>query len=152
MQLILFIGAQASGKSTFYKQHFADSYIRLNLDMLKTRHREQLLFDACLQAKQNLVIDNTNPTVEDRARYIVPAQAARFQIIAYYFDSDLNAAIARNAKRTGKANIPEVGVRATFKKLQAPHYAEGFAEIYRVQINPNGGFNCQLIPKENHEI
>ena len=62
MQLLLFCGVQASGKSSYYKAHFADTHIRLNLDMLRTRHREALLFHACLQAKQPCVIDNTNPT------------------------------------------------------------------------------------------
>ena len=43
MQLIIFMGLQASGKSTFYREKFIDTHIRLNLDMLKTRHREQIL-------------------------------------------------------------------------------------------------------------
>jgi predicted ABC-type ATPase len=67
MQLILFIGLQGSGKSTFYQRQFADTHVRINLDMLKTRRRERLLFDACLSAKQPAVIDNTNPTPVDRS-------------------------------------------------------------------------------------
>ena len=39
MEIIILMGIQASGKSTFYRQKFADSHIRINLDMLKTRHR-----------------------------------------------------------------------------------------------------------------
>ncbi len=62
MEAIIFIGLQASGKSSFYKEKFIDTHIRINLDMLKTRYREKVLFDACLKAKQPLVIDNTNPT------------------------------------------------------------------------------------------
>ena len=61
MELIIFIGCQASGKSTFFKRYFSDTHIRLNLDMLKTRHRERILFQACLAAKQKCVVDNTNP-------------------------------------------------------------------------------------------
>ena len=38
MQLIIFVGLQSSGKSTFYLDKFIDSHIRLNLDMLKTRN------------------------------------------------------------------------------------------------------------------
>lgn len=151
MQLVLFIGAQATGKSTFYKQNFADTHIRLNLDMLKTRHREQCLFQACLQAKQALVIDNTNPTAADRARYIVPARAAHFRVCAYYFISDLPSALARNATRTGKACIPEVGIRATFKKLEPPEYTEDFDEIYHIYLRENGDFDCHKI-ENNHEI
>ena len=34
--------------------------------MLKTRHRERILFNACLTAKQAVAIDNTNPALGDR--------------------------------------------------------------------------------------
>ena len=79
--------------STFYRTHFADSHIRLNLDMLKTRHREHLLLEAMLEAKQPFVVDNTNPIPEDRARYILPAKAAKFGIVGYYFKSQASQAI-----------------------------------------------------------
>lgn len=52
MQGVIFIGLQASGKYTFYAARFAKTHLRLNLDMLKTRHREKILFSVCLQAKQ----------------------------------------------------------------------------------------------------
>lgn len=70
MEMILFIGGQAAGKSTFYQQHFRDTHVRINLDMLRTRHREAILLEACLRMKQPFVVDNTNPTPEDRQRYI----------------------------------------------------------------------------------
>lgn len=85
MQLIIFIGIQASGKSTFYQHYFYHTHLRINLDMLKTRHREKLIFEACLASKTKCVIDNTNVSAEDRARYIHQAKQAGFQIIAYYF-------------------------------------------------------------------
>jgi len=39
MEAIIFIGIQATGKSTFYKDNFFKTHIRINLDMLKTRKR-----------------------------------------------------------------------------------------------------------------
>jgi predicted kinase len=48
---IIFVGIQATGKSTFFKERFFDTHVRINLDMLKTRHREETLFNACLEAK-----------------------------------------------------------------------------------------------------
>lgn len=85
MELILFIGIQAVGKSTFYQQRFFNTHIRINLDMLKTRHREQILVKACLAAQQPFIIDNTNVTRKERARYITLAKAAHFRVIGYYF-------------------------------------------------------------------
>ena len=138
MQLLLFCGVQASGKSSYYKAHFADTHIRLNLDMLRTRHREALLFHACLQAKQPCVIDNTNPTAAARAKYLTPA-------LAYYFETPLADALARNATRSGKARIPERGIIATYKQLEPPTLAEGFTAIYRVRLDPQHGYLTEKI-------
>ena len=141
MQLIIFSGVQASGKSTFYKQYFYTTHLRLNLDMLKTRHRENILFEAALASKTKLVIDNTNPDRESRARYIQRAIDAGFEVIAYYFETDLDSTLARNRLRQGKANIPEAGVRATKKKIQVPQCNEGFTEIFKVKIIAQGEFS-----------
>ena len=79
MEAVIFIGLQASGKSSFYRDRFINTHIRLNLDMLKTRHREKLLFHACLEAKQPVVIDNTNPSKSDRLRYIPLGKEHQFK-------------------------------------------------------------------------
>ena len=141
MQLIIFTGVQASGKSTFYMLNLYHSHLRINLDMLKTRYRENIIFEAGLVSKTKMVIDNTNPTQADRARYIQRARDAGFDVIAYYFDTDLASALERNSYREGKANIPEVGVRATYKKLEIPCYEEGFTEIFKLKIIADGEFS-----------
>ena len=145
MQLILLCGVQASGKSTFYQQYFSTTHLRLNLDMLKTRHRENILFEAALASKTKMVIDNTNPNIEARSRYIQRALAAGFEVITYYFSTDLKSTLQRNNQRLGKANIPEVGVRATYKKLQIPTLAEGFQAIYQVKIIGNDEFSIHIL-------
>ena len=141
MQLIIFTGIQASGKSTFYQQYFSSTHLRINLDMLKTRHRESIIFEAGLASKTKMVIDNTNPDDESRARYIQRAKDAGFEVIAYYFETDLSSALKRNNQRKGKAYVPEIGVRATYKKIQVPHLNEGFSEIFQVQIIHHGEFS-----------
>ena len=140
MEAIIFIGVQGSGKSTFCRQRFYDTHIRINLDMLRTKNRENLLLSACLEAKQNFVIDKTNPTAEARKQYISQAKAHHFRVIGYYFQSKLEDALARNAQRTGKAKIDERGVRGVYSKLELPTFAEGFDELYYVWINENNEF------------
>ena len=141
MQLIIFTGVQASGKSTFYMLNLYHSHLRINLDMLKTRHRENMIFEAGLASKTKMVIDNTNPDREARARYIQRAVDAGFEVIAYYFETDLDSTLVRNRQRQGKANIPEAGVRATYKKIQIPQCNEGFTEIFKVKIIAQGEFS-----------
>ncbi|HWE94100.1 MAG TPA: hypothetical protein VG269_09070 [Tepidisphaeraceae bacterium] len=42
MEAVIFCGVQGSGKSTFFRERFFDTHLRLNLDMLRTRHRGTL--------------------------------------------------------------------------------------------------------------
>lgn len=140
MQAIIFTGIQASGKSTFYSQHFFLTHIRINLDMLKTRHREKRLLETCLEIGQQFVVDNTNPTVEDRKRYIEPARERKFQVIGYYFESKINDSIQRDRNRTPKQQVPEKGIRGTYAKLVIPQYEEGFDKLYYVRILPERKF------------
>ena len=140
MEAVIFVGVQGSGKSTFYREKFFDTHVRINLDMLRTRQREQLLFAACLDAHQPLVIDNTNPLPTDRQRYIAAARAAGFRVIAYFFDTPLKDALRRNHQRAGKQKVPIPAVAGTFRKLQQPTLAEGFDAIFRVSVSPDGSF------------
>lgn len=134
------MGLQASGKSTFYKERFFDTHVRINLDMLRTRRRERLLLHTCIEMKQRFVVDNTNPTSAQRAGYIAQARAAGFAIAGYYFDSSVRECIARNNMREEAARIPVMGIYATAKKLQVPTLAEGFDALYYVRIEGGGGF------------
>lgn len=133
MECVILIGIPASGKSTFCKETLYQTHIRINLDMLKTRHREQLLVKALLQAKQPFVVDNTNPTADDRRKYIQPAKEHHFRVVGYYFEPNYKESVIRNEARTGKEKVPEVGIASVMKKLQPPELAEGFDELYRVR-------------------
>lgn len=143
MEAVIFIGIQGSGKSTFFKERFVDSHIRINLDMLRTRHRENLIFEACLGAKQSFVIDNTNLTREAREKYIIKAKIYSFKIKGYYFQADLKRAIERNNCREGKARIPEKGLVGAFKRLQLPQLSEGFDELFYVSIGEENQFRIE---------
>ncbi len=143
MEAVILIGIQASGKSTFYRQRFEDTHVRINLDMLKTRHREHILVEACIAAKQPFVVDNTNVTVSDRARYIALAKAAKFRVIGYYFQSPLRDSFLRNRQRATRKVIPEKGIAATYRRLQLPSFAEGFDKIYNVTLSAPDVFTVQ---------
>jgi predicted kinase len=140
MESVILIGIQGSGKSTFCRNLFYDTHLRINLDMLKTRHREALFLKACLEGKQKFVVDNTNITVADRRRYIVPAKNAGFSVIGYYFSSRLEEALARNRQRMGKSRIPDAGIAAMYKRLELPRKDEGFDRLYNVRISETGEF------------
>lgn len=139
-EAVIFVGVQGSGKSTFYRERFFDTHVRINLDMLRTRPREQLLLTACLAGKQPFVIDNTNRLPSDRARYIGPARQAGFRVVAYFFETALRDAIRRNKERAVKQRVPVPAIAGTFRKLQVPILEEGFDAVYKVTISPDGAF------------
>ncbi|MDU1889250.1 MAG: hypothetical protein E6767_01050 [Dysgonomonas sp.] len=135
MEAILFCGIQATGKSSFYKKNFFRTHVHISLDLLKTRYRESRFIDLCIETNQKFVIDNTNPAIIDRAGYIAKIKQAKYKLIGYYFQSKIEEAIERNNNRIGKERIPEIGVRATYNKLELPSLDEGFGELYYVELN-----------------
>ena len=143
MEAVIFIGIQGTGKSSFYQEQFFRTHVRLNSDMLKTPHRLRLLFNACLEARQPFVLDNTNVTKKVRAEFIAGSNAAGFRVVGYYFRSDIASALARNSGRIGLARIPDRGVLGTYKNLEIPERNEGFDALYYVQIDPSGKFQVE---------
>lgn len=148
MQLMLFTGIPASGKSLFYKQRFADTHVRINLDMLRTRHRESILYRACLEGKAQMVVDNTNLTRAARADYIRRARLNYFSIHGYFFDADVEEALQRNGTRTGMARVPEVAILTASKTLEPPSYDEGYDQLSVVRIKAGSfvveEFACEI--------
>ena len=132
MQTIIFIGIQGSGKTTFYAKRFLKTHLRISLDMLKTRNKERQFVQLCLATGQKFVVDNTNPTIAERKKYIEAAKEARFEVIGYYFNTPLAEALERNSRRLGKEAVSAIGIRATAKKLQLPVYEEGFDTLFEV--------------------
>ena len=141
MEAIVFCGIQGTGKSTFYKERFFATHVRINLDMLRTRNREDILLHACLAAQQPFVADNTNLTREQRGRYARLGAAAGFRAVLYYFESKVADALARNAARPEPFRVPELGVRGAFAKLQVPARDEGFDQMCFVRTDGAGGFD-----------
>jgi predicted kinase len=148
MEMIVFSGIQGAGKSTFFHQRFASSHVRLSLDVVRTRNREDILLFACLAAQQPCVIDNTNPTANQRARYAAIGKAAGFRTVLYFFDVDLEQGLARNAGRSEAERIPEIGVRGTFAKLERPTMAENFDQIFLVKLSPENVWATEELRSE----
>ena len=131
--MAIMMGLQGSGKSTFYIKQLSKDYVHVNLDTLKMRRRERLLMDACFAEEKSFAVDNTNPTKEDRARYIALARANGYRVVGYFMESKIKDCIARNAMREEAARIPEKAIAATSNKLEIPSFEEGFDELYFVK-------------------
>jgi predicted kinase len=141
VEAVIFIGLQGSGKTTFYQQRFAQSHGHVSLDAQKTRGQEQNRVNELIRDRQSFVVDNTNATVKERQRYIIPSKTAGYTVIGYYFDCPIADCLKRNQLRSGKGRIPPVGLYATRKRMQPPTLAEGFDHLFVVRVHPNA-FEC----------
>lgn len=150
MQVVILMGIQGSGKSTFYRKRFSDTHVRINLDMLRTRHRERTLFEACLACDQHVVIDNTNPTAADRARYIGPAKVVGAEITGYYFSSRVSEAMRRNVEREAAQRVPEKAILGTAGRFELPALSEGFEALFYVTCKGPGEFSVEDWNDEVH--
>jgi predicted kinase len=139
MEAVIFTGLQASGKSSFYKERFFTTHVRISLDLLRTKNRERVFLRACLETQQRFVVDKTNPTSEQRAVYIEAARAAGFRVISYYFQSSIEDCLRRNAQRCDGERVPDKGIAGTYSQLQIPSIDEGFDEMWYVRLE-NGLF------------
>ncbi len=144
-ECLVFVGLQASGKTSFYKARFASTHDHVSKDNfpnVRRRDARQLaLVDAALRAGRSVVIDNTNATPAERGPVIALARSLGARVVAYYFESTRPESLGRNRRREGKARVPDVAILATAKRLVPPTLAEGFEQVYRVRLTDAGTFD-----------
>jgi predicted kinase len=143
MEAVLLCGVQGSGKTTLYRDRFIDTHVRVSMDLLRTRPREEAFVNLCLQTQQRFVVDNTNPTAAERRRYIVPAKAAGFRVIGYLVEVDAAEALARNEEREPGRRVPPSGTMGTARRLVRPAPEEGFDELWYATAAPGGGWRVE---------
>jgi predicted kinase len=144
MDLVVFVGLQGSGKSTFYRSRLAATHLLVSKDMLRNNpnreRRQRELVATALARGESVVVDNTNPAPVDRAPLVEIGRSFGARVVCYYFESKLEACRERNAAREGRARVPEAGLRATARRLEVPSRDEGFDEMYYVRIAADGEF------------
>ena len=79
MEAVILCGVQGSGKTTLYRDRFLETHARISMDLLRTRAREAAFLQICLETRMPFVVDNTNPTVAERARYLGAGAGGRLQ-------------------------------------------------------------------------
>ena len=139
MELDVFVGLQASGKSTFFHERFAEIHQHVSKDLFphnrNKNSRQEHLLRAALSAGRSVVVDNTNPTPEDRRALVRIGHEHGAKVLGYYFDASVSECLRRNEMREGKARVPDVAIYSTAKKLVAPSIEEGFDELLCVRLN-----------------
>ena len=127
MEAVILCGVQGSGKTTLYRDRFAATHEHVSLDALGTRAREAALLAECLEHCRPFVVDNTNPTAADRARYVDAAREAGFKVVGYLVEGD------------GRSlHVGPGTAAATARRFVRPAPEEGFDELWHAAPAPDG--------------
>ena len=133
LELVVMVGLQGSGKSTWVREHLPATHVVVSKDHWPhARHREarqRRTVDDALAAGCRVVVDNTNVSPHDRAPLIEIARARSAEVRAVYLDVPLSVCLARNADRVGCARVPVIGVYATQNRMVPPALDEGFDRV-----------------------
>src|SRR5579875_1854977 len=151
MEIVVLCGVPGSGKSTLSRTMFSD-YVRINLDTLRTRHREDVAISQAISRQRSMVIDNTNVTSRVRRKYIEIARKHGFRVRAVCLVCPPSLAISRNSKRKGtKEYVPVSAIMRYYRIFEIPTKEEGFDSVEFVlqmpeEMQANAKWNGVAIP------
>ena len=137
------VGLQGAGKTTWVARHLAGTHVVVSKDhwprARRREARQRRLVAELLAEGRSVVVDNTNPSPEDRAPLIAAARAAGVPVRAVWVDTPAEVALARNEARTGADRVPPVGIFATRARFVPPVPGEGFDRVDVVHGDDGAG-------------
>jgi predicted kinase len=148
---VIFVGLPAAGKSTLFRERFAATHRHISKDLWPNSSgreaRQQKLIAETLALGESVVIDNTSPSIAERAPLIALAREHGARIVGYFFDVATRVAVARNAERSGRSKVPNVAIFTAAKRLVPPTYAEGYDELFRVTVAEDRSLLVTELPR-----
>ena len=128
--VVIMVGYQGSGKSTFAAKHFGDRYTILQGDILKTEAKMTKHLKLELGAGNSVVLDATNPSIKKRAVFIKIAKDNGARVRIVHIASTIEEALMNNAKRDKP--IPKIAFYLFRKHYEQPTIEEGVEEVITV--------------------
>ena len=144
MEAVILCGVQGAGKTTLYRDRFLETHVRVAMDLLRTRAREEAFVRLCLARAPALRRRRHQP----HARRPPPLRRAgargrlphRSATSSRSTDAE---ALARNAARAGRRRVPAGALVGTGRRLLRPTPEEGFDELWHATAAPDGGWRIE---------
>ncbi|KAJ8280237.1 hypothetical protein GJAV_G00052180 [Gymnothorax javanicus] len=143
-EVIVAVGFPASGKSTFFQKHVVPKgYEYVNRDTLGSWQNCVSACERALKEGRSVAVDNTNPDLESRKRYVDVCQKMGVPCRCFLFTASLEQAKHNNRFRemmpseNKHAPVNDMVLYGYRKKFVAPSVSEGFSEILKINFVPS---------------
>lgn len=141
-EMIIFVGYPASGKTSFYSRHLKPvGYQHVNRDTLGSWQKCVSVCEEMLKKGSKVVIDNTNPDIESRHRYIGIANKLSIPVRCFNFTTSLEHCKHNNrfreltARDSAKKVVNDIAFNLYKSKYTPPTSAEGFSDIVDIDFS-----------------
>lgn len=161
MELIMFVGIPASGKSTKAKEYMQKGYQLISSDAIRAELTEyadlqslsekeytainKRVFEiirketaASLKAGKSVVVDATNLNRKRRMNFL--NNFKNYTCKCVLFITPVHICMERNRKRVGNAKVPESAMEKMLCNFECPYLWEGWEEIIPVISEENYKF------------
>ncbi|GFZ48059.1 hypothetical protein JCM24511_05807 [Saitozyma sp. JCM 24511] len=146
VELVLFVGPPASGKTSFFRTHFAPAYEHVNQDLLGSRDKCLRAAEVLLRDNKSVVVDNTNRNRSTRSYWINLAHKLDIPIRVFHFLCPIELAKHNNMYRACYAPtheprrtlLPMMAFASFAADFEQPTLDEGFDELRSVNFHWEG--------------
>ncbi|XP_005173439.1 bifunctional polynucleotide phosphatase/kinase isoform X1 [Danio rerio] len=143
-EIIVAVGFPGAGKSTFFQTHIIPKgYAYVNRDTMGSWQHCVSACERALKEGKSVAVDNTNPDLESRKRYIDVAQSAGVSCRCFNFTASLDQAKHNNRFRemvpsaTKHVPVNDMVIHSYKKKFVVPSLSEGFSEVLQIHFVPS---------------
>jgi len=139
-ELIILVGFPASGKSYYAVNYIIPhGYAYINQDTMKTEKKCLIETEKQLKLKKNIIIDNTNLSLEKRKIYLDLAKQYKYTCRSIVFTTSIDLCKHNNLYRYCSTNgqvkiVPKIAYNIMKGKYVEPVKEEGFTEIIKMDF------------------
>lgn len=138
-EVVIMVGGPGSGKSHVATKHLKD-YQHINRDKLGSWQKCVVAMENALSIGKSVVIDNTNPDVLSRKRFIEIAQNKNIPVRCFLMTTSADHAKHNNRFReltdSTHTIVKDVIIYSYVKNFVPPTIDEGFEEIIKINFIP----------------